>query len=102
MLEADLEKILVESIQSIGGLCFKCISSTTRGLPDRIIHYQGVTVYCELKTIVGKLSLYQKYIHNKLRDQGVQVYVIRTPKEVKALCMELLCQNTKKKLFSGQ
>ncbi len=40
-IENDIEKYLVRQIKRIGALCYKFTSPGTRGVPDRIILYQG-------------------------------------------------------------
>ena len=57
MLEKDIERYLVKSVQAIGGKAYKFVSPSNRGVSDRIVCLpDGTTHFIELKRPGGKLS----------------------------------------------
>lgn len=81
-LEKDIEKYLVKNIKTLGGLCLKFTSPGTRGVPDRIVLYQGRTFFVELKAPNKKPRPDQIKIHSVFGKQGFPVYVIDTKEGV--------------------
>ena len=98
MLEREIERYLYKQITEIGGLCLKIQSPTTRGMPDRLVIRYGSQIFVETKSTTGKTRLYQRYIHDKLREHGVLVYIVNSRKDVDAICSILLSQNIRYKL----
>ena len=78
MIENDIEKYLVRRIKSIGALCYKFTSPGTRGVPDRIILYQGDVFFAELKRPGGKPRKDQLKIMEKFNDQMIPIFIIDT------------------------
>ena len=61
MLEKDIERYFVKSVQSLNGIAFKFNSLSNRGVSDRIVCLpNGETWFVELKQDGGKLSALQK------------------------------------------
>jgi hypothetical protein len=54
------------------------------GMPDWLIAHGGKTLWLELKTSTGRLSLEQKACHERLRQAGHSVEVCRTIDDVVA------------------
>lgn len=52
------------------------------GVPDLVFVWAGKTHYIEVKTANGRLSPGQIELHKKWAEQGVQVNVMRTSKEI--------------------
>lgn len=98
MLEQRIEEYLVEKIIALGGKCIKINSPTTRGLPDRLVIRDGIHIWIELKSSVGKVRAYQRHMHTQLRNVGANVRVINSKGGVDDLCLELLSLSTNKKL----
>jgi hypothetical protein len=48
------------------------------GVPDLIFAYQGKMFALEMKSEVGRLSLSQRGVHDRLRNAGVRVEVARS------------------------
>lgn len=71
-----------DKVEQLGGLCWKFTSPGTAGVPDRIILYDGRVYFVELKTERGRRSKVQKYIHKKMREQKIDVYMIWSKKDV--------------------
>lgn len=50
MLEKEIEKALVKRVKELGGICFKLVSSSMNGLPDRMVFFpEGHFAFVELK-----------------------------------------------------
>lgn len=81
-LESDIEKYLKDKVEQLGGLCWKFTSPGTAGVPDRIVLHDGKVYFVELKTERGRRSKVQKYIHKKMREQKIDVYMIWSKKDV--------------------
>ena len=48
-----------------------------RGVPDRIMHFQGRVHYLEVKTPQGKMSEHQENFALQCREDGISYHVIR-------------------------
>ena len=84
MKESQIERRLAVMVRERGGLCYKFVSPSNPGVPDRIIITPaGRTVYVELKTEIGRLAKIE------MRKRGADVRVIRGIDQVKALVAEL-------------
>lgn len=82
MLENKLEQYLSKRVKDKGGLSFKWASPGVRGVPDRIIIFDGRVIFVELKTETGRLSKLQEYMISKLCQHGCQVKILHGRKEV--------------------
>lgn len=90
--EKRIESYLVGQCKRIGALCWKWVSPSMTGVPDRIVIYHGWVIFVELKTVDGYLSKRQIIIHDKIRQQGVKVVVLRSMEDVNAF-VGALCEN---------
>jgi hypothetical protein len=52
------------------------------GVPDLVFIWAGKTRYIEVKTESGRLSTEQVKLHQKWKEQGVEVKVCRSSKEI--------------------
>lgn len=84
-IENDIEKYLVRQVKLIGALCYKFTSPGTRGVPDRIILYQGNVFFIELKRPGGKPRKDQLKIMEKFKEQLIPVFVIDSKQGVDTL-----------------
>lgn len=83
MAEKHVEQYLKKKVEAHGGLCYKFVSPSNRGVCDRIaISENGLTYYVELKFGKNDLSATQKVFRDKLAARGVPLYVIRSKEEV--------------------
>ena len=90
MKESQIEAKLVRMVRERGGLCFKFVSPSNPGVPDRIIITpDGRTVYVELKTETGRLRRIQEWQISEMRKRGADVRVVKGLDAVKALVMDL-------------
>ena len=90
MRERDIEKSLRRQVENLGGLAFKFTSPGNDGVPDRLAVLPGGFIYfVELKTDRGRLSPLQEWQHDRLRQLGVKVAVIRGMDEAAAFIEEV-------------
>ncbi len=89
MVEKNIEKLLVDGVKKLGGMCLKFVSPSTAGVPDRLIIIDGKVIFVELKTEVGRLSKIQKYVVGEMQKRGADVRVVKGLGEVKALLAEI-------------
>ena len=91
MLEKEIERRMVQTVKERGGLCYKFVSPSNPGVPDRIIITPGgKVIFVELKTEIGRLANIQKWQLNEMRKRGADVRVVRGWPAVKALLEEVL------------
>ena len=83
MREKDVEKKLVREVEKRGGLCLKFTSTSLRGVPDRIVIYDGLTCFVELKRPGEEPRPLQKKIIKQLQENGALVFVISDLAELK-------------------
>lgn len=91
MTESQIEGRLVRMVRDRGGLCYKFVSPSNPGVPDRlIITPDGRTIYVELKTIVGRLADIQKWQIAEMRKRGADVRLLKGLDQVKAFVEEVM------------
>lgn len=83
MLEVSVENHLRDEVKARGGLCVKLDPASNRGIPDRLVVLPGFIGFVELKRpskgVVGAL---QDWWHDRLRQLGAPVVVLRTKDKV--------------------
>lgn len=60
------------------------------GVPDYVINYKGKTLYIEFKSEKGTVSENQKKVHEALRKQGFEVYIVRTFEQFNNILITLI------------
>lgn len=89
--EAAIEARLVKMVRSRGGLCYKFVSPSNPGVPDRIVITPGGrTIYVELKTEIGRLANIQRWQLDEMRRRGADIRVLKGLEEVKAFVEEVM------------
>ena len=90
ILERDIQKTIIDFCGYKKIFCFKInnggikklngsyIPAQTLGLPDLVIHFDGMAIYLEIKTPTGKLSEHQIAFQEQCEKDKVQYYVIRS------------------------
>ena len=73
MLESQLERRLVEWCRRNGLLTLKFVSPNNRGVPDRIVIWQGRILFLELKQPGAKPTKLQFHEMKRLADAGCLV-----------------------------
>jgi hypothetical protein len=74
--EKYLEPKLKREVEKLGGYCRKYKSQSRRGAPDRIVIYQGLVFFIEVKSKGRKPSPLQIEEHAAIRAAGGTVRVI--------------------------
>lgn len=88
--ERDVEKYLVERLESVGLKCIKFLPDMLNGMPDRLVLLPGGrVVWVELKTRGGELSELQKLRGLELRRAGHEVVVVWTKEQADELAWRL-------------
>ena len=91
MLEKEIERRMVQMVKQRGGLCYKFVSPSNPGVPDRIIITPtGRVVFVELKTEIGRLSNIQKWQRAEMQKRGADVRVVKGWDAAKALVEEVM------------
>ena len=89
MRESSIERRLRLLITRAGGLCYK-LAPTIRGMPDRLVVYQGQMFMVELKSPAGRLSPIQRVRHRELAERGIDVAVLNSIDDVETWTSELI------------
>ncbi len=75
--ESDIEKYLRFRVEELDGHCFKWVSPSNRGVPDRIVMLPGGGIwFVELKSPGEDLSPLQKFFKERLQYLGQTVIKI--------------------------
>lgn len=91
MLEKEIERRMVLEVKKRGGLCYKFVSPSNPGVPDRIvITPDGRVIFVELKTEIGRLSKIQHWQRAELQKRGADVRVVKGWDAVKAFIEEVM------------
>lgn len=86
MREKDIERHLRLKVEKLGGLCYKWVSPSNAGVPDRIIMLPGgITAFVEVKSPVGVLSMQQRVKINKMKELGQKVYILNSMNKIDEL-----------------
>jgi hypothetical protein len=87
--EAAIETELRSQVGKLGGMCLKWSSPGARGVPDRVCLLPGGKIVAvELKTARGVVSALQDRMHVRLRALGMDVRVVRSRADARALVQE--------------
>lgn len=101
MRERDIERYLVRRVKELGGEVRKVQWIGRKGAPDRLVmlprelvyhddggsHYEGRTVWVELKAPGEKPTSAQLREHNRMRQMGQRVEVIDGIEQVERMLM---------------
>lgn len=84
MLEKEVERHLRTKVEQAGGMCLKFTSSTA-GVPDRVVVLGDQTFFVELKAPGKKPRPLQLRVIEKMRERGAKVEVIDSKEGVDTL-----------------
>lgn len=91
MLESEIERRMVKMVRERGGLCYKFVSPSNPGVPDRIIITpDGRVVFVELKTEIGRLARIQEWQISEMQKRGADVRIAKGWDAVKSLIEEVM------------
>jgi len=74
--EKILERKLAEKVRTAGGEAFKFSSQFHRGMPDRLVLFNGKACFVEVKSTGLKPTKLQMHTKAQIERQGFEVYVI--------------------------
>jgi hypothetical protein len=85
--ESAIEKYLTDTVELLGGMCYKLAVPGRRGYPDQLVKLPGREAFVvEVKRpkggVVAKLQMER---HKEMRAIGWRVYVAKTRGEVDAI-----------------
>jgi hypothetical protein len=90
MREKALEKKLVQSVKSAGGIALKFVSPGFDGMPDRIVLIpDGHIGFVEVKAPGEKPRPLQMARHRLLRRLGFKVYVLDDEQQIGGILDEI-------------
>lgn len=85
MLEKKIEAHLVKKVKEIGGVAYKFVSPSHRGVADRLVVLPGGgVVFVEVKSATGVLSPLQKVFADEMTRLGQNYIVLKSREEVDA------------------
>lgn len=90
MRERTIEQVLIDQVEANGGLCLKWVSPGQRGVPDRLVCFQGEIYPVELKAPGESPRPSQVYFHQKLLNCQIQVFVLDSMDAVHRFIEEIL------------
>ena len=85
MREREIEKKACEFAAKNGWYQRKYKTANRRGLPDRIFIRRGIVMFIEFKATGEEATEQQKLEHDRIRKQGIEVYVIDNIEDAKVL-----------------
>ena len=90
MREAQVESKLAKEVEKRGGICYKFVSPSNPGVPDRIvITPEGRVIFVEIKATFGRMSNIQKWQRGRMLDHCVDVRVLHGVDQVKEFIREV-------------
>lgn len=91
MQEKAIEQRLVQSVKKMGGQCWKFVSPSNVGVPDRILLFQGGRVaFVEVKAPGKKPRPVQIAMHRVLTGLGFRVFVLDDVNQIEVILNEIL------------
>ena len=90
MREKTVEQKLVQAVRAKGGVCWKFVSPSTVGVPDRVVILPGGHIgFVEVKAPGEKPRPVQVIRIEQLRGLGATCLVLDDISEVEAVCDEI-------------
>jgi hypothetical protein len=85
--EAEIERLLVERVEALGGLCLKATVLGRRGFPDRIVCLPGGRVaFVELKKPRGsRVSVHQRQYAALFKALDVEYFICKNAADIARL-----------------
>lgn len=74
--ENKVEQYLVDEVEKREGLAIKVKRAGVKGVPDRIVILNFMTVFVECKSKQGKLEDHQIRLFNKMGAAGALIFVV--------------------------
>ena len=92
--ESKIKKEIVAYLDSLGDRCWHVAYTNVhgygrKGVPDRLLSYKGKFVALEIKSDVGKPTLWQEKQIDAIRTSGGLAFVVRSVHAVKHIIKHL-------------
>jgi len=81
-MESKIQASIKARFERAGWMVIKLIQTNCNGIPDLMCLNNGKTVFVEVKQPGCEPTELQKYRHAELRQQGFQVHVLTTDKDL--------------------
>ena len=82
MLEKAVEAYFRKAVEARGGVAFKFVSPSHRGVSDRVVCLQGQTWFVELKRPGGRLSPLQRVFAAEMERLGQRYACLSSREEI--------------------
>lgn len=82
MKESDIQQSIIKYLELLDYYVVKVIQTNKNGWPDLQAHKDGMTIFIEVKTPIGKVSELQKYRHQQLKDKGFYTIIATSLKSL--------------------
>jgi hypothetical protein len=90
LLERDIERYLVRRVKELGGVAYKFVSPSNRGVADRLVVLPGGRVwFVEVKKDGGRLSTLQNIFIAEMQRLQQNVRVVWSKEDVDQLIKEM-------------
>jgi hypothetical protein len=81
-LERDIEAYLVKRVKALGGMAYKFVSPSNRGVADRLVVLPGQIWFVEAKQETGRLTALQALFMEQMRRMGHNAIVVWSKEDV--------------------
>ena len=95
VIEKNIEDYFIRKCEQNHMWTTKFISASRSGVPDRVVIYNGITIFVELKKPGEKPRPLQVEIHKKMRKYGALIEVLSTFDEVDVFIENLIRRGKK-------
>ena len=90
MRERDIEKVLVNKVKDRGGLALKLNTTSTNGMPDRLVLLpSGKIGFVELKATGKQLRILQEKRKAKLEELGFLAFCVDSTEAIEEVLDEI-------------
>lgn len=90
MREREIEQKLIDAVKAAGGVCWKFVSPSTAGVPDRIILMPMERIaFVEVKAPGERPRKLQLARHRLLRRLGFKTFVLDNPEQIGGILDEI-------------
>ena len=97
--ENAIEQYLVDLCEKHNIFCRKFVSPGNTGVPDRLIIYDGDTIYIETKAPTGSLQDKQRICINDMKRHKAIVYVPYTKQEIDTIIQNTLSKKHPENIY---
>ena len=83
-MERDIEAYLVKRVRSLGGMAYKFVSPSNRGVADRLVVLPDQIWFVEVKQEGGRLTALQALFIEQMKRMGHNAIVVWNKEDVDA------------------